>query len=51
MGSTAKNLNPYNPGYLNQLGLGLIDIVASLNALQAGNIPDLELLGDDCAED
>jgi subtilisin family serine protease len=51
MGGTAENLNPYNPGYPNQLGLGLIDIVASLNALQAGNIPDLELLGDDCTED
>lgn len=51
MGGTAENLNPYNPGYPNQLGLGLIDIVASLNSLQAGIIPDLELLGDDCTED
>jgi thermitase len=51
LGGTAVNLNPFNPGYVNQLGAGLIHIAASLNALQAGNIPDLELLDDDCAED
>jgi hypothetical protein len=51
MGGTAENLNPYNPGYPNQLGVGLINIAASLNSLQAGIIPDLELLDDDCADD
>jgi subtilisin family serine protease len=30
MGGTAENLNPYNPGYPNQLGVGLINIAASL---------------------
>ena len=51
MGGTAVSLNPYNPGYINQLGVGQIDIAASLNALLADNVPDLELLDDDCAED
>jgi subtilisin family serine protease len=51
MGGTAVNLNPFNPGYVNQLGVGLINVAASLEALQAGNIPDLELLDDDCAGD
>jgi subtilisin family serine protease len=50
-GGTAENLNPYNPGYPDQLGVGLINIAASLNSLQAGIIPDLELLDDDCADD
>jgi subtilisin family serine protease len=49
MGATAENLNPYNPNYHNQLGVGLINIAASLNSLQAGIIPDLELVDDDCA--
>lgn len=51
MGGTAVNLNPTNPGYVNQLGMGQIDVIASLLSLQAGNIPDLELLDDDCSED
>lgn len=51
LGSTAVNLNPFNPGYVNQLGVGLIDVVASLTALQSGNIPNLGLLDDDCADD
>jgi hypothetical protein len=51
MGGTAVNLNPFNPGYINQLGAGLINIAASLNALQSGNIPNLGLLDDDCADD
>jgi subtilisin family serine protease len=51
MGGTAVNLNPTNPGYINQLGAGQIDIIASLLALQAGNIPSLGLLDDDCSED
>lgn len=51
MGGTAVNLNPFNPTYLNQLGMGQIDVIASLQALQAGNIPNLGLLEDDCSED
>lgn len=51
MGGTAVDLNPFNPGYPNQLGVGLINVIASLNALQSGNIPNLELLDDDCADD
>lgn len=51
LGGTAVNLNPFNPGYVNQLGAGLIHIAASLNALQAGNIPALGLLDDDCVGD
>ena len=51
MGGTAENLNPYNPSYPNQLGVGLINTAASLNSLQAGIIPNLELLDDDCAND
>ena len=51
MGGTAVNVNPFNPGYINQLGRGQIDVIASLQSLQAGNIPDLELLDDDCSED
>lgn len=51
LGGTAVNLNPFNPGYVNQLGVGLIDVAASLNALQSGNIPNLGLLDDDCADD
>ncbi len=51
MGGAAVNLNPFNPGHVNQLGMGQIDVHASLLALQAGNIPDLELLDDDCSED
>lgn len=51
MGGTAVNLNPFNPGYINQLGVGQIDAIASLQALQAGNIADLGLLDDDCNED
>lgn len=48
MGGTAVNLNPTNPGYVNQLGAGQIDVLASLLALQTGVIPDLGLLDDDC---
>ncbi len=51
MGGTAVNLNPFNPSYPNQLGLGLINVAASLNSLQAGIIPNLELLDDDCGDD
>jgi subtilisin family serine protease len=51
MGGTAVNLNPFNPAYINQLGAGQIDLAAGLNALLAGNIPDLELIDDDCADD
>jgi subtilisin family serine protease len=50
MGGSAVNINPVNPGYTNQLGAGQIDVIASLQALQAGNIPDLGLLDDDCSE-
>jgi hypothetical protein len=51
MGGTAVDLNPFNPGYVNQLGAGLINVADSLTALQSGNIPNLGLLGDDCADD
>jgi hypothetical protein len=51
MGGTADNLDPFNPGYANQLGAGLINVAASLTALQSGNIPNLDLLDDDCADD
>lgn len=51
IGGTAVDLNPFNPGYVNQLGAGLLDVAASLQALQAGNIPNLGLLDDDCADD
>lgn len=51
MGGTAVNLNPFNPAYVNRLGAGQIDLAAGLNALLAGNIPDLELIDDDCAGD
>lgn len=51
MGGTAVNLNATNPGYINQLGAGQIDIIASLLALQAGSIPSLGLLDDDCSDE
>lgn len=51
IGGTAVDLNPFNPGYVNQLGAGLLNVPASLNALQSGNIPNLGLLDDDCADD
>ncbi|MBK8985144.1 MAG: S8 family serine peptidase [Chloroflexi bacterium] len=51
MGGTAVDLNPFNPSYTNQLGVGLINVIASLNALQSGNIPILELLDEDCDDD
>ena len=49
MGGTAVPLNPTNPGYINQLGAGQIDVLASLQALQAGNIPAIGLLDHNCS--
>jgi subtilisin family serine protease len=51
MGGTAAPLNPTNPGYINQLGAGQIDVIASLQALQAGVIPEIGVLDDDCSDD
>ncbi len=51
IGGTATSVNPTNPGYPGQLGVGLIHAAASLNALVAGNIPDLGLLDEDCVAD
>lgn len=51
MGGTAVALDPTNPAYIGQLGAGQIDVIASLQALLAGNIPNLGLLDDDCADD
>lgn len=50
MGGTAAPLNPLNPGYVNQLGAGQIDVIASLQALQAGNIPAIGLLDHNCSD-
>lgn len=50
MGGTAISLDPTNPGYLGQLGVGQINAAASLHALLAGNIPVLGLLDEECAE-
>ncbi len=51
MGGTAVSLAAANPAYIGQLGAGQINVIASLQALLAGNIPDLGLLNDDCADD
>lgn len=51
IGGTAGSLHTANPGYAGQLGAGLIQVAASLQALQNGEIPDLGLLDDDCADD
>jgi subtilisin family serine protease len=50
MGGTAVALDPYNPGYIDQLGAGQIDVLASLQALQAGAIPNLGLLHHNCSD-
>ncbi len=51
IGGTAVDINPFNPGYVNQLGAGLIHVADSLTSLQSGNIPNLGLLGAACADD
>lgn len=51
MGGVAVSLDAINPAYAGKLGAGQIDANASLQALLAGEIPDLELLDDDCADD
>lgn len=50
MGGTAVPLDPYNPGYIGQLGAGQIDVIASLQALQAGTIPNVGLLHHNCSD-
>ncbi len=50
IGGTAAPVNPANPGYIGQLGVGQVHAAASLNALATGVIPNLELLDEDCAE-
>lgn len=50
IGGTAVDIDPANPAYIDQLGVGQVHALASLQSLQAGVIPDLELLDDDCSE-